>query len=107
MKKAIIILFAIALFFFALSPFASALWTGGSTAEYNYNPFENEIQVESTQDFTLLLLILIILVMILYKGEVTLENLIRIKQRRERRKHARKKKKSVRKRVKKKYGKKR
>jgi hypothetical protein len=105
MKKSILILLTIALII-AISPVALAFWTGGSTDTYNYNPFEEEVGVESTQDFTMLLLILIILVMILYKGEVTLENLIKIKQRRIRRKLTKKKKKSVKKRVKKKYGKK-
>ena len=76
-----------------------ALWQGGSTAEYNYNPF-GEVAVETGEDFTLLFLIMMVLILILYKGEVTLENLIKIKERRKERVAIKKKRKMILKRIK-------
>ena len=86
-----------------LSPYpVIALFNGGSTSTHNYNPFEEEVIVESTKDFTLLILILVVLVLILYKGEITLENIIKINQRRRIKKIIKNKRKAVRKRIKKK-----
>ncbi len=84
-----------------LSPYpVMALLSGGSTESYNYNPFEEEVMVETTEDFTLLVLILVILVLILYKGEITLENIMKINHRRRIKKIIKNKRKSVRKRIK-------
>ncbi len=45
------------------------------TEDYNYNPFgEEKVEVETPQDFTVLILILVVLMLILYKGEKTLEH---------------------------------
>lgn len=77
---------------------ALAIMEGGSTAEYNYNPF-GEVVVETGEDFTLLFLILLVLVLILYKGEVTLENLVKMNERIKVRRAIKKKRKRILKRI--------
>lgn len=81
------------------TPAAMALWEGSSTAEYNYNPFSESVVVENTEDFTLLFLIMMVLVLILYKGEVTIENLIKMNGRMKNRRAIREKRKRIWKRI--------
>ena len=71
------------LFVLLLPAFATAIM---ETDSYNYDPFfdnNNEgIEIESTEDFVVISLILVVLLLILYKGEMTLENIVKINQRR-------------------------
>ncbi len=95
------VLFAV-LMVLLFAPAALAIWEGGSTAEYNYNPFGENVVIETTEDFTLIFLILMVLILILYKGEVTIENLMKMNERIKTRKAIREKRKKIWKRIKKK-----
>lgn len=81
------------------APAALAITEGGSTSEYNYNPFGESLVVETAEDFTLLFLIMMILILILYKGEVTIENLMKINERIKERKAIKDKRKKIWKRI--------